>query len=68
MKPVTEFELKFINEFLTTGIQMIPNPDRSAYESDEIHNWILLVTERLKKFYALYDFKISFHPTGNQDW
>lgn len=68
MKPVTEFELKFINEFLTTGIQMIPNPDRSAYESDEIYNWILLVTERLKKFYALYDFKLPFHQTGNKDW
>lgn len=68
MKPVTDFELKFMNEFLTTGIQMIPNPERSAYESDEVHNFVLLVTERLQKFYALYDFKLPFYPAGNKDW
>jgi hypothetical protein len=54
MKPVTEFELKFMNIFIESGIQMLPNSDRSAYESDSDYEFVQFVTDRLIKFYALY--------------
>ena len=54
MKPVTEYELRFINEFLETGIQMIPNSDRSAYNTDQDYQFTQFVTDRLQKFYAIY--------------
>jgi predicted solute-binding protein len=54
MKPVTEYELRFINEFLTTGLQMIPNSDTEAYNSEQDYEFSQFVTERLKKFYELY--------------
>jgi hypothetical protein len=68
MKPVTDFELKFMSDFLTTGIQMIPNNERSAYEGDEQYNFVVFVTERLKKFYALYDVKTPLYATGDKEW
>ena len=68
MKPVTDFELKFMNEFLTTGIQMVPNPERSAYDSDDVYNFVTQVTERLLKFYALYNTTTPLFPTGDKDW
>ena len=54
MKLATEYEIKFMNMFLENGIQMLPNPDREAYDSDSDYEFIQFVTERLIKFYALY--------------
>jgi len=68
MKPVTDYELRFMNEFLTTGIQMIPSPERSAYDGDEQYNFVVLVTERLLKFYALYDVKTPLYAIGDKEW
>ena len=67
MKPVTEYELRFINEFLTTGLQMIPNSDREAYNSDSDYEFSQFVTERLKKFYELYRHE-AIIPEGNKEW
>jgi hypothetical protein len=68
MKQVTEFELKFMNMFIETGIQMLPNSDRSAYDTDSDYEFVEFVTDRLKKFYALYQSKATFQETGQQDW
>lgn len=46
--------------FLETGIQMLPNPNREAYDSDADYEFIQFVTERLIKFYALY--KTQYEP------
>lgn len=54
MKQITEYELKFMNMFIETGIQMLPNPDRAAYDSDSDYEFIQFVTDRLINFYALY--------------
>ena len=68
MKQVTEFELRFMNMFIETGIQMLPNSDRSAYETDTDYEFVQFVTERLKKFYALYQSKATFQEPGQKDW
>jgi len=68
MKPVTDFELKFISEFLTTGIQTIPNPERSAYESDEHHKFATMIIDRLQKFYSLYHVKTPLYEEGDKEW
>jgi len=67
MKPVTEYELRFINEFLTTGLQMIPNSDTEAYNSEQDYEFSQFVTERLKKFYELYRHE-AIIPEGNKEW
>ena len=67
MKPVTEYELRFINEFLTTGLQMIPNSDTEAYNSEADYEFSQFVTERLKKFYELYRHE-AIIPEGNKEW
>jgi hypothetical protein len=67
MKPVTEFELKFMNIFIESGIQMLPNSDRSAYESDSDYEFVQFVTDRLKKFYALYKSPVVVQETS-KDW
>lgn len=67
MKQITEFELKFMNMFIETGIQMLPNSDRSAYDSDSDYEFIQFVTERLKKFYELYKAPVVIEE-GNKDW
>ena len=54
MKLATEYEIKFMNMFLENGIEMLPNPDRAAYDSDSDFTFIQFVTERLIKFYELY--------------
>lgn len=54
MKLATEYEIKFMNMFLENGIEMLPNPDRAAYDSDSDYEFIEFVTERLIKFYELY--------------
>ena len=60
MKQVTEYELKFMNMFLETGMQMLPNPNREAYDSDADYDFIQFVSDRLVKFYALY--KTQYGP------
>jgi predicted solute-binding protein len=67
MKPVTDYELRFINEFLTTGLQMIPNSDTEAYNSEQDYEFSQFVTERLKKFYELYRHE-AIIPEGNKEW
>ena len=67
MKPVTEYELRFINEFLTTGLQMIPNSDTEAYNSEQDYEFSQFVTERLKKFYEQYRHE-AIIPEGNKEW
>ena len=67
MKQITEFELKFMNMFIETGIQMLPNSDRSAYDSDSDYEFIQFVTDRLLKFYALYKAPVVIEE-GNKDW
>ena len=67
MKQITEYELKFMSMFIETGIQMIPNSDRSAYNSDEDYVFSQFVTERLKKFYELYKAPVVLEE-GNKDW
>lgn len=67
MKQITEFELKFMNMFIETGIQMLPNSDRSAYDSDSDYEFIQFVTDRLVKFYALYKAPIVIEE-GDKEW
>jgi hypothetical protein len=67
MKPVTEYELRFINEFLSTGLEMIPNSDRAAYSSDSDYEFSQFVTDRLTKLYALYRYQVTI-PEGNKEW
>ena len=67
MKPVTEYELRFINEFLETGLQMIPNSDREAYNSDSDYEFSQFVTDRLMKLYALYRHQ-AIVPEGDKAW
>lgn len=67
MKPVTEFEVKFMNIFIESGIQMLPNSDRSAYESDSDYEFVQFVTDRLKKFYELYK-SPTVTEEGSKDW
>ena len=54
MKSVTDFELKFMNMFIESGFEPLPNLDRAAYTSDEHHEFAMFVHDRLLKFYALY--------------
>jgi hypothetical protein len=67
MKPVTDFEVKFMNIFIESGIQMLPNSDRSAYDSDSDYEFVQFVTDRLIKFYALYKAPVVLEE-GNKDW
>lgn len=67
MKPVTDFEVKFMNIFIESGIQMLPNSDRSAYESDSDYEFVQFVTDRLSKFYALYKSPTVIEE-GSKDW
>ena len=67
MKQITEFELKFMNMFIETGIQMLPNSDRSAYNSDSDYEFIQFVTDRLLKFYALYKAPTIIEE-ASKDW
>jgi hypothetical protein len=67
MKQITEFELKFMNMFIETGIQMLPNSDRSAYDSDSDYEFIQFVTDRLVKFYALYKTPTIIEE-GDKEW
>jgi hypothetical protein len=68
MSPITEYELKFVSIFLETGIQMIPNSDRSAYDSDADYEFTQFVTNRLQKFYAIYKPEPVAEQPGQQDW
>jgi hypothetical protein len=68
MKPVTEYELRFMSVFLETGIQMIPNSDRSAYDSDADYEFTQFVTDRLMKFYALYKTAAEPQIVGDKEW
>jgi hypothetical protein len=68
MKPVTEYELRFMSVFLETGIQMIPNSDRSAYDSDADYEFTQFVTDRLMKFYALYKPAAEPQVVGDKEW
>lgn len=68
MKQITEYELKFMGMFIDTGIQMLPTTERSAYETDADYDFAMFVTERLKKFYALYQSKATFQEPGQKDW
>jgi len=68
MKPVTEYELRFMSVFLETGIQMIPNSDRAAYESDADYEFTQFVTDRLMKFYALYKTTAEPKVVGDKEW
>ena len=67
MKPVTEYELRFMSIFLETGIQMIPNSDTEGYNSEQDYEFSQFVTERLKKFYELYRHE-AIIPEGNKEW
>jgi hypothetical protein len=67
MKPITDFELKFMNMFVESGIEALPNSDRSAYTSDEHHEFAMFVHNRLIKFYALYKTQ-AIIPEGNKEW
>jgi hypothetical protein len=67
MKPVTEYELRFMSIFLETGIQMIPNSDTEAYNSEQDYEFSQFVTERLKKFYALYR-TMPPQLVGDKEW
>lgn len=68
MKQITEYELKFMSMFIETGIQMIPNSDRSAYNSDEDYEFSQFVTDRLMKFYALYKTAAEPQVVGDKEW
>jgi hypothetical protein len=68
MKPVTEYELRSMSVFLETGIQMIPNSDRSAYDSDADYEFTQFVTDRLMKFYALYKTAAEPQVVGDKEW
>ncbi len=67
VRPATDYELKFISMFLETGIQMIPNSDRSGYEQDADYEFAQFVTERLIKFYALYKTQMP-QAVNSKDW
>ncbi len=67
MKPITEFEVKFMNIFLESGIQMLPNSDRSAYNSDSDYEFVQFVTDRLIKFYSLYKVEAPTEEVA-KDW
>lgn len=68
MKQITEYELKFMSMFIETGIQMIPNSDRSAYNSDSDYEFSQFVTDRLKKFYELYKTVEEPQVVGDKEW
>jgi hypothetical protein len=67
MKPITDFELKFMNIFADSGVQMLPNSDRSAYNSDQDYEFAMFVHNRLGKFYALYKPE-SQSEEASKDW
>lgn len=66
MSIISSFELRYMNIFAEEGIQMLPNSDRSAYTSDEDHEFAMFVHSRLVKFYALY--KPEQTGKGFKDW
>ena len=68
MKPVTEYELRFMSVFLETGIQMVPNPDKAAYDSDADYEFTQFVTDRLMKFYTLYKPVAEPQVVGDKEW
>jgi hypothetical protein len=68
MKQVTEFELRFMSMFIESGIQGLPNSDRSAYDSDSDYEFVQFVTDRLIKFYALYRPVSEPQLVGDKEW
>ena len=67
MSYINDFEAKFISIFVETGLQMIPNSDRSAYNTDQDYEFTRVVTDRLQKFYAIYKPELVTEE-GNKDW
>jgi hypothetical protein len=67
MKPITDFELRFMNIFAESGIQALPTSDRSAYDSDSDYEFTQFVTDRLLKFYALYKTQPTVEE-GDKEW
>jgi hypothetical protein len=55
-----------MNIFLEEGIQMLPNSDRSAYNSDADYEFAMFVHARLAKFYAMY--KPEPQEEASKDW
>lgn len=68
MSYINEFEAKFINIFVETGLQMIPNSDRSAYNTDQDYEFTRVVTDRLQKFYAIYKPEPVTEQPGQKEW
>jgi len=66
MSIVSNFELRYMNIFLEEGIQMLPNSDRSAYNSDADYEFAMFVHARLAKFYAMY--KPEPQEEASKDW
>lgn len=67
MSYINDFEAKFMNIFIETGFQMIPNSDRSAYSTDQDYEFTRVVTDRLQKFYAIYKPE-TVTEQANKDW
>ena len=67
MSYINDFEAKFMNIFIETGLQMIPNSDRSAYNTDQDYEFTRVVTDRLQKFYAIYKPELVTEEV-NKDW
>ena len=67
MSYINDFEAKFMNIFIETGLQMIPNSDRSAYNTDQDYEFTRVVTDRLQKFYAIYKPELVTEET-NKEW
>jgi hypothetical protein len=67
MSYINDFEAKFMNIFIETGLQMIPNSDRSAYNTDQDYEFTRVVTDRLQKFYAIYKPELVTEE-ANKEW